>query len=98
MAPEDSIPLDQTLGATLRHHHEASLRQAAEIIRDHPVGEERSGEARRLAQHVMIEASLGRLTEEVRAELLRLLRPCCPDVFASVGLIGPPPPELYRLG
>lgn len=73
----------------------ASLRQAAEIVCDHAAGEERAAEAGRLAHHVMIEASLGRLTDEVRSELLGLLRPCCPEVFASAELVGPPPRELY---
>ena len=65
--------MSETLAEGLhRLQIEALLRQA-QIIRDHPPGEERSREARKLLYGVMYDHALGRLSYDEREQILSLV-------------------------
>jgi hypothetical protein len=55
---------------------------------------EREQEASRQIHLAMYRFTLGQITEKERQQLLAILRPCCPDLFASTI---PPPRREWEL-
>ena len=71
--PATSATMSQTLAESLHRLQIEALLHHAQMIRDHPPGEERSREARRLLYGVMYDHALGRLSDDERERILSLL-------------------------
>lgn len=65
--------MSEPLAETLHRLRIETLLRQAQIIRDHPPGEERSREAQRLLYGVMYDHALGRLSHDEREQILSLL-------------------------
>jgi hypothetical protein len=74
---------------TLRRNEVETLMRNARLTRGWPDEQERREEAERQVRRAMYRAGLDQLTDQERARILEILRPCCPEVFE----IAPPPTE-----
>lgn len=85
--------MSETLAETLHRLRIEALLGQAQMIHDHPPGEERLREARRLLYGVMYDHALGRLSDEERERILGLLDFArdyhAPEVPSPVGETGP---------
>lgn len=65
--------MSETLAESLHRLRIETMLRQAQMIHDHPPGEERTREARRLLYGVMYDHALGRLSNEERQRILGLL-------------------------
>lgn len=82
----------ESLTEVLRRHEHAGMVERARLIRNAPDSTERRAEAERQAYQVMMERSLGRITDAQRDEILTLLADCT-DLFAWKAVIAEAPPH-----
>ena len=85
----------ESLATVVRQNDVETMLQNARLTRDWPDREEKSKEASRQVRMAMYERALGGIPEDVAREILDILRPCCPDLFASPS---PPPNEWQSPG
>jgi hypothetical protein len=69
------------LSAILRRNEVETLLHNAHLLRDWPDRKQKAEEAQRLIRTAMYEAALGRITNDVKQEILTILYPLCPDIF-----------------
>ena len=65
--------MSETLAETLHRLRIETLVRQAQVIRDHPPGEERSREARKLIFGLMYDHALGRLSPAEREQIMSLV-------------------------
>jgi hypothetical protein len=80
----------ETISAIVRRNEVEAMLGNARLTRDWPMGEEKRAEAERQVRMAMYRSALGQISHEERDCILAILRPCCPDLFAS---LSPPPNE-----
>ena len=80
----------ESLAAIIRRSEGETMLGNARLTRDWPMGDEQRAEAERQVRMAMYRAALGQISSEERDRILDILRPCCPDLFAS---LSPPPNE-----
>ena len=73
----------ETISAIVRRNEVEAMRGNARLTRDWPMGEEKRAEAERQVRMVMYRSALGRISHEERDCILAILRPSCPELFAS---------------
>jgi len=84
----------ENLSAIVRRNEVETMLGNARLTRDYPDCEERAVEARRQVYMVMYKAALGTITDAERRAILDILRPCCPELFASSAR---PPEHMWEL-
>jgi len=72
-SPNPHSPKSSPLRSLLRDRHVQHFLADAEFIRDFPDGPERRAEAERYARQVMLDFSVGTITDEERAKLFDIL-------------------------
>ncbi len=86
MASEHSYqPTSQAedLKELVRHRRAATTIELAGLIAVFPDVDQRYQEARREIYMLMVDYALGRLTDAERDRVLDILRPACPELFAT---------------
>ena len=68
--PAVGTAMSETLGETLHRLWIEMLVRQAQLIHDHPPGEERTREARKLLYGVLYDSALGRLSHAEREQIL----------------------------
>jgi len=88
-AYREALALLETLSAILWRNEVEALLHGACLVSDWPDETQRQEAAERLIRAAMYEAALGKISDDVKQQILAILRPFCPDLFYS-GL----PPEV----
>lgn len=90
-SPNQPQPADDSLRRLLHEHHVQARVDAAELIRDYPDCPERTAEAEQHVRQIMLEYTVGSITDEERTRILEILAFAVPPLPAYLANPEPPP-------